>query len=146
MVTTTQLGRSIEKDVFIRASPHAVFDGFTTPAGLMSWMRLAEAELDPRPGGYWRFKWRGGDVADGVIVEIDPPHRLVMDWHEAPHLHDTRLTVEIAAEADGARLRLVNSGFGHGGDWDTLYDGVASGWGSGIEQLRAWLEEGQTPA
>jgi hypothetical protein len=65
-----------------------------------------------------------------------------MDWHEAPHLPDTRLTNEVAPEGDGARLRLVNSGFGHGGDWDALYDGVQSGWSSGLEQLRAWLEDG----
>jgi uncharacterized protein YndB with AHSA1/START domain len=145
MVATPRLERSVEMELFLRATPQRVFDAFATPEVLKSWMRLAEAQIDPRPGGYWRYQWRGGDVADGTVVAYEPPHRLVTDWHEAPNLHDTRLTIEITAEDAGTRLRLINSGFGYGGEWDTLFAGVEEGWSSGLAQLRVWLEEGRSP-
>jgi uncharacterized protein YndB with AHSA1/START domain len=143
MVAPPRAGRTVEKELFLPAPPERVFAAFTTPEGLLGWMSLVEVRFDPRPGGAWRFKWRGGDVAEGVVVEIDPPRRVVTDWYEAPHLGTTRLTVEFLPENGGTRLRLANSGFGSGGDWDALYDGVNSGWESGLEQLRAWMEVGR---
>ncbi|RIK44469.1 MAG: SRPBCC domain-containing protein [Chloroflexi bacterium] len=139
---TLPLGRTIEKEIFIKASPERVFDAFTSSDALAHWWAMAEAELDLRPGGRWRFKWTSGQSVHGIIVEVERPRRLVMDWDEGEHLHDTRLTVEFHAENGGTRIHLVDTGYGSGGDWDALYEGVTTGWGWALEGLRAWLEEG----
>ena len=142
MSLAPSIGRTIEKEIFIKASPERVFEAFTSSDALANWWSMAESELDLRPGGRWRFKWTSGDQVHGIIVEIDPPRRLVMDWDEGEEMNDTRLTVEFHAENGGTRVRLHDTGYGSGGDWDALYDGVTSGWGKALEGLRAWLEDG----
>ena len=137
-ITTT--GRTIEKELFVAVSPERAFRAFTRKEELERWF-VIDAELDLRVGGRWRFRWTR-DVATGTFVEIDPPRLVVMEWDETPPLTNTLVTVTFDPEADGTRIRLLNSGFGTGDDWDALYDGVNSGWGTGLADLKQWLETG----
>lgn len=139
-------GRTIEKQIFINAAPECVFEAFTSPAALAGWWSMAEAELGLRPGGRWRFRWTSGDEICGVIVDIDPPWRIVMDWDEGENLSTTRLTVEFVAEDAGTRVLVHDTGYGVGGDWDALYDGVNAGWSRALAGLCAWLERDAQPA
>ena len=85
MSIAPSIGRTIEKEIFIKASPERVFEAFTSSAALANWWSMAEAELDLRPGGRWRCKWTSGDQVHGIFVAIDPPRRLVMDWDDDPN-------------------------------------------------------------
>lgn len=69
------------------------------------WGYGGPVEIDPRPGGTNRnlttedMRQMGmGDVAvEGEVVEIDPPHRLVITWKPSwyPDSQPTRLTWEL---------------------------------------------------
>jgi uncharacterized protein YndB with AHSA1/START domain len=69
------------------SAPRAlVFDAWTKPHLLARWYgahgwTLAVCELDPRPGGAWRYVSRGPDGAEmtqrGTFREFVPPQRLV---------------------------------------------------------------------
>ena len=50
MENTNHSRRSIEKDLFIKATPRRVFQALTEQAELERWY-LTKAELDLRPGG-----------------------------------------------------------------------------------------------
>lgn len=89
-------------------------------------------------------KWFGWD-AETLKEEIDfiflqhaaeePNHRLQFgEWEGAAH------RIELEAEGDKTRLRVVRSG-GAPGDWDSVYEDITQGWVTFMEQLRLALEQ-----
>jgi uncharacterized protein YndB with AHSA1/START domain len=140
MEQTHLIGRTLEKDLFIKASPQRVFQALTTKEDLERWF-LVKAELDLRPGGAIRFEWGPGVVNVGKILVLEPPHRLSYSW-EALEPSPTTITFELIAENDGTRLHLIHTGIGEGEDWDNYYTAVNSGWSTHLKNLAAWLETG----
>ena len=81
---TTQVYR-----VYIRATPQAIWDAITDPAWNRRFGYPGTLEYDLRPGGSFRAvappeMVQAGMmpelVADGEVVEADPPRRLVQTW------------------------------------------------------------------
>ena len=72
-------GLAIEREVVIDATPEAVFRMFTDPAKLASWLGMS-ADLDPRPGGRFRFEIAPGEYCSGEYVTIEPPNRIAFTW------------------------------------------------------------------
>jgi uncharacterized protein YndB with AHSA1/START domain len=143
MEKTPLIGRSLEKELFIQASPERVFQALTTKDDLERWF-LVKAEIDLRPGGAIRFEWGPDAVEIGKILVLEPPWRLSYTW-EALEPSPTTITFELAAENDGTRLHLIHTGIGEGEDWDSYYTSVDSGWSTHLNNLTAWLETGTCP-
>jgi uncharacterized protein YndB with AHSA1/START domain len=145
MEKTNLSGRSLEKELFIKATPERVFQALTQKADLERWF-VKKAEVDLRPGGAIRLEWGPDAVEIGKITVLEPPHRLSFTW-EALEPSPTTITFELTAENDGTRLRLIHTGIGEGEDWDTYYTSVNSGWSVHLKNLTAWLETGigETP-
>ena len=142
MEQTNRSQRSIEKDLFIKATPQRVFQALTEKAELERWY-LTKAELDLRPGGEISFEW---DRAMGVynfgkILVLEPPHRLSYTW-EALEPSPTIVTFTLTRENDGTRLHLSHTGIGEGEEWDHYYHSRNSGWSMHLNNLIAWLEIG----
>ncbi len=133
-------GRTIEKDLFIRATPERVFRALTDKADLEAWF-VKEATIDLRVGGALHLFWDPESVA-GVFLAVDPPHRVVFTWDERPAIAGiTTSAFTLTAEGNGTRLHLIHSGFGDGATWDRLFNNINGGWESELQKLRAWLEE-----
>ncbi len=143
MEKTTRNGRSLEKELFINATPQRVFQALTEKADLERWF-VQKAEVDLRPGGAIRFEWAPNAVEIGTILVLDPPHRLSYSW-EALEPSPTTITFELTAENDGTRLHLIHTGIGEGEDWDSYYTSVDSGWSAHLIDLTTWLETGTCP-
>ncbi|MDR3621988.1 MAG: SRPBCC family protein [Paludisphaera borealis] len=95
---TTPSDREIVMTRVFDAPRRLVFEAWTNPEHLPRWMlgpggwTMPVCEIDLRPGGMWRFVWRGVDGAEmemsGVYKEVTPPDRLVSteswggDWPE----------------------------------------------------------------
>src|SRR6516164_2933939 len=133
-------GRTLEKELFIKASPQRVFQALTRSEELERWL-LVKAEVDVRPGGAIRFAWEPGKFEVGKILVLEPPHRLSYSW-ETFGPGPTTVTFELVGENDGTRLRLTHTGIGEGEDWDRYYSSVKSGWSAHLADLAAWLETG----
>lgn len=75
----------VEKQIHIDAPRTRVFELFTTTDGLQSWM-AAEAEVDLRPGGAWRWVHDNGHAVGGHYLLVDPPERLAFTygWETGP--------------------------------------------------------------
>jgi uncharacterized protein YndB with AHSA1/START domain len=96
----------------IAARPETVFSFFTDRDKWLSWMG-ADGEFAFEPGGAYRTRVTGENVAEGRFVELDPPHRLVFTWGWAEGdmpVPAGSTTVEITLEpvAEGTFLRLVH--------------------------------------
>lgn len=97
--------------VYIKAPATKVWQAITTSEFTTQWGYGGETECDLRPGGTYRnlttdeMKQMGmGDVAvNGTVVEVDAPHKLVLDW--APTWHPdsapTRITWELVEYPSG---------------------------------------------
>jgi uncharacterized protein YndB with AHSA1/START domain len=144
MEKTHLMGRSLEKELFIKASPERVFQALTRKEDLERWF-LVKAEIDLCPGGAVRFEWGSGIVEVGKIAVLEPPHRLSYTW-EALEPSPTMISFELTAENDGTLLRLIHTGIGEGEDWDNYYSSVNGGWNEHLKDLTAWLETGTCEA
>jgi uncharacterized protein YndB with AHSA1/START domain len=96
--------------VHIAAAPERVFDHFTRPEAIVSWMG-DYARLDPRPGGVFHVDINGVPVR-GRYLEIDRPRRLVISWgHAGSDLlppGGSTLEVVLAAHAGGTAVTVVH--------------------------------------
>ncbi|MEU6770010.1 SRPBCC domain-containing protein [Streptomyces sp. NPDC046759] len=98
----------------IAARPETVFSFFTDRDRWLSWMGQ-DGEFSFEPGGAYRTRVTGENVAEGRFVEIDPPKRVVFTWGwvdgEMP-VPPGSTTVEITLEPvpEGTLLRLVHRG------------------------------------
>jgi len=143
MEKTPVIGRTLEKELFIKASPQRVFQALTTQEDLERWF-LVKAEIDLRLGGAIRFEWGPGMVEVGKILVCEPPHRLSYSW-EATGPGPTTITFELTRENAGTRLHLIHTGIGEGEDWDTYSTAVDSGWSAHLKDLTSWIETGTCP-
>ena len=120
--TTTETGVTTQVyQVFIKATPQAIWDAITRPEWTERYGYSARVEYDLRPGGAYRA-YPGEEMAkvegvpdvvvDGEVVETDPPRRLVQTWralwdHEMTAEGFTRLTWEIEAGDAGIATLTV---------------------------------------
>jgi uncharacterized protein YndB with AHSA1/START domain len=71
----------IRREIIIDAAPEVVWDALTEPGELAEWFG-AEAEIDLRVGGAVRFRWPDEIERRGLVIDVDPPHRLAFRWRE----------------------------------------------------------------
>lgn len=126
----------------IAASPATVFSFFTDIERWTSWQGV-DGELDPRPGGEFRIRMPGGQVASGRFVEVVPEQRLVFTWGwegDAPPLPpgSTSVTVELAPQANGTLVRLTHSGLMA----PPIVEHHRQGWERYLERLQVRAEGG----
>ena len=106
----------IERDVLIAAPVERVWELITSPEHVGRWFADAGAEIDLRPGGALTLRWGDDDVAHGRIVTVEPPHRFAYRWlltedAEPTPANSTLTEFTVAAEGDGTRVAVVESGF-----------------------------------
>ncbi|RCK68158.1 hypothetical protein DT076_17370 [Desertihabitans brevis] len=97
--------------IYIQAPAQKVWEGITQSEHTSRWGYGGDVEFEPTPGGVYRnlstpeMKEMGmGDVAiEGRVVEVDPPHRLVLDWTPTwrPGIAPTRVTWELTEYPSG---------------------------------------------
>jgi uncharacterized protein YndB with AHSA1/START domain len=102
---TTPSDREVAMIRTFDAGRAQVFDAFTRPELVKQWLgvrrgwTLPVCEIDLRPGGAYRYVWRGPDreemAVGGVFKEITAPERLVCTerfdhpWYEGEALNTT---------------------------------------------------------
>jgi uncharacterized protein YndB with AHSA1/START domain len=129
----------VEREIEIAASPETVWLFLTDPQRAQSWWG-ARVDLELVLGGRYRVEVRPDRVVSGAFVEIDPPRRLVytFGWEAGAGIPgtvppgSTRVEIDLLAEGDGTRLRLVHrelpgaeSVVAHGLGWTHYLDRLA---------------------
>lgn len=131
--------RKIELDIDVPGTPEEVWRAIATGPGITSW--YVPHTLEEKPGGAASASF--GDAPEmqiaGRVAEWDPPRRIVMDGGDPGEGLVFEWLVE--ARAGGSCVvRLINSGFGQGGEWDDQYDAMHEGWLIFLSNLRLHLE------
>jgi uncharacterized protein YndB with AHSA1/START domain len=163
-MVTTQVYR-----VYIKATPQAIWDAITRPEWTARYGYGGRADWQPalQPGATYRgltsdvMKAAGAQMgravpdvaADGEVLEVDPPHRLVQTWRMAMDEEMlaegfTRLTYEIAEGTGGvSKLTVIHELEGApklavllAGGLEEM--GAGGGWSWVLSDLKSLLETG----
>lgn len=96
----------VTASVHIDAPPERVYEYFTRPEAIVTWMG-DYALLEAEPGGRFHLNIKGAPVR-GRFLHLDPPHRLLISWGYAGSgdLPPGTSTVEITLTADGGGTRV----------------------------------------
>jgi uncharacterized protein YndB with AHSA1/START domain len=128
--------RIIDLSVEVPGTPEQVWQAIATGPGITSW--FVPHQVQEHEGGTVRMDFGSGfGEAFAQVSAWEPPHRVVFSGEG-----ERALAYEWLVEArDGGTcvVRLVNSGFGPGEDWDADYDGMSSGWRIFLASLRLHL-------
>jgi uncharacterized protein YndB with AHSA1/START domain len=154
---TTQVYR-----VYIKATPQAIWDAITDPAWNRRFGYPGTLQYDLRPGGSFRAiappemvqaMAMPAEVADGEVVEADPPRRLVQTWRFLidPDLVAEgfrRLTWEIEEDDGGVSSLTVTHDLENAPKTAAQVASVAhinqggGGWALVLSDLKSLLETG----
>jgi len=137
--------RSIELEVEVVGTPEEVWRAIATGPGISSW--YVPHIVAEREGGEMTASFGSGPEMQvlGRVAVWDPPNRAVFDGGEGVEGMAFEWMVEVR-DGGTCMVRLVNSGFGSGDEWDAQYDGMADGWQLFLFNLKLHLEHfaGQT--
>jgi uncharacterized protein YndB with AHSA1/START domain len=137
--------RTLELEVEVQGTPEEVWRAIATGPGISSW--YVPHTVEEREGGAASASFGPGPEMQipGRVTAWEPPRRIVFEGVE----DGPGLAFEWLVEArDGGTcvVRLVNTGFASGEEWDDQYNGMAEGWRLFLFNLRLHLEHfgGQT--
>ncbi|MEV0732964.1 SRPBCC domain-containing protein [Polymorphospora sp. NPDC050346] len=135
----------IQREISINATVERVWELITQAEHIQVWFAFDGAQVDLRPGGTLVHTWKEHGSFRGVIERIDPPtvfsyrYSSVPDEEPRPG-YQTLVTFNLAADGDGTRLTVVESGFDELA-MDTEQrrihiQGTADGWSGGLSALQ----------
>jgi uncharacterized protein YndB with AHSA1/START domain len=131
--------RKAEIEVRTSATPEQAYAAWADPAHLARWFTDG-AEGEAKPGGTvtWLFEKFNYRLPYSVL-EARPGEQLTLQM-DIPGRPPGILDVTIAQDGGETVIRLVNSGFLDGEQWDDEYEGAVSGWQLAFASLKLYLE------
>jgi uncharacterized protein YndB with AHSA1/START domain len=130
--------RAIEKEVFVEATSDVVWRAISDAEQLARWFPV-EARVEPGVGGSIWLSWGSGAEGAARIAHWEPNRRL--GWTEPRGTATLAVDFFLEPKGSGTIVRLVQSGFGTGAEWDDEYHMTQGGWAYFLEHLRWYLEE-----
>jgi len=132
-------------EIYIKTTPERLWEAITKPEIRSKYNFGASVVSDWKKGSTYKMGARDGSVApgEGVILEVDPPRRLVQSmvalWSDDVKREGTsRITWEIEPIGDSCRLTVTHDQLREGAN-DQLY----GGWPMILSGLKTWLETGE---
>jgi uncharacterized protein YndB with AHSA1/START domain len=117
--------------VTVPAPRAEVWKAFSTSEGLSSWL-APNAVVDLKPGGDWMVRFPGGSSAGGTIVRFVPQKEIVISAlapEKFPTVRAHRTTARFTLEdhGTGTLVRLTQTGWKDGDEWDRAYEYLTAG-------------------
>lgn len=129
--------RSIDLSVEVPGSPQEVWETIATGPGIGSW--FIPMEVEERPGGAGTMDFGNYGKHSATVRDWEPPRRVVFVGEgEGQQAMAYEWLVE-ARDGGTCVVRLVNSGFGAGADFDAEFEGMEQGWRIFLQSLRLHL-------
>ena len=138
MTTDTGTGRTIDRELIVPASLERAFWAVSEPDGWRSWL-IEEGEIEPLPDGWLHLKWSMGAKVQVKILETRPNEKIVTEWYAPSEPGRTIVTFHVSPRDGGTAIRLIESGFGEGDDWDRCYEATNEVWDFGLGRLQESL-------
>ena len=149
MSTMTEVRTTQAYEVFIKASPEAIWDAITKPEFTTRYFYGSAVETTAEPGSPWRG-WsedHAHQLVDGEVLEADAPRRLQHTWRAlweealAAEAY-SRVTWEIEPQDGGySKLTVVHDLLEEA---PKTAESVAGGWTYVLSGLKTLLETGES--
>jgi uncharacterized protein YndB with AHSA1/START domain len=133
-------GRKIVAEIRTTATPEQVYEAWADPEKIAHWFPdKAEGKAEPGATITWVFEAFNYKIPYEVL-RAEPGKKFAIRWNPPPGMSAGILEVIITKEGGETLVRLVNSGFREGAEWNDEYDGVDSGWTMALALLKHYLE------
>jgi uncharacterized protein YndB with AHSA1/START domain len=124
-------GKVLMLEVTVPAPRAEVWKAFSTSEGLSTWL-APNAVVDLKPGGDWIVRFPGGSSAGGTIVSFVPQQEIVISAlapEKFPTVRAQRTTArfELEDHGTGTLVRLTQTGWKNGDEWDRAYEYLTAG-------------------
>jgi uncharacterized protein YndB with AHSA1/START domain len=132
---------------YIRTTPERLWDALRLPEFTRQYWAGVTQECDWQAGSPWKMMLPDGRVADaGEVLEIDPPHRLVLKWRNEfrPELHAegfSRCTYLLEPAGEVVKLTITHE---IGVPQAKFIEAVSNGWPMILSSLKSMLEMGES--
>jgi uncharacterized protein YndB with AHSA1/START domain len=131
--------RRIELEIVVPGTPEEVWEAIATGPGITSWY-VPHTVVEEEGGAATASFGPGPEMQiAGRVAAWEPPTRIVFDKGEGVPGLAFEWLIE-ARDGGSCVVRLVNTGFGSGEEWDAQYDGMVEGWRMFLFNLRMHLE------
>jgi uncharacterized protein YndB with AHSA1/START domain len=126
-------------EVSIPAPRADVWKAFATSEGLSTWLTPG-AVVDLRPGGEWTAHFPGGKTGGGTILSFVPEQEMVLsamapERFPTVRAERTRARFQFETKGDFTVVRLTQTGWKTGAEWDQAYEYLAVGNGQLLATL-----------
>jgi len=123
--------KSFALEVMIPASRAAVWQAFTTSEGLSTWLTPG-AVVDLRVGGEWTAHYPAGKTGGGTILSFVPEQEIVLsamapERFPTVRAERTHARFQFITRGDSTVVRLEQSGWKDGQEWDQAYEHLLAG-------------------
>ena len=127
----------IEREILIDAPLDVVWAVVTEAEHISGWFSDT-VDLELRPGGKLSLYWEDGGTVDGRVERVEPPRFFSFRWAVGDGM--TLVEFSLAADGDGTRLTVVETGFAElpGSDEERRehFDDHTRGWEIELGHLR----------
>lgn len=131
------MSRQVVKETVIAATPDEVWQALTDARELTRWFPV-EARVEPGLGGSIWLSWGEGAGGEAPITAWEPGRRF--GWTETRGPIKLAVDFHLEARDGGTVVRVVQSGFGDGLEWDDEFHMVTGGWAYFMTHLKWYLE------
>jgi uncharacterized protein YndB with AHSA1/START domain len=142
---------TIEREIYVEASPDIVFDVISSPDHLKNWWP-DEAHYEPTPGSTGRIVFgdpdSGGGEAGFTVVDARPPRMFSFRWTHpvgevAAQGNSLLVTFDLSPSGSGTLLRMTETGFREMG-WEAAvleaqYLDHSTGWDFFLPRLAPYV-------
>ncbi|MCU1644169.1 MAG: Transcriptional regulator, ArsR family [Nocardia sp.] len=146
-MTSTEYG-SIEREIYVDASPEVVFEVVSSPEHISEWW-TDEAEFQVTPGAVGELVWGDRvDVLPMTVVEVEPPRLFSFRWcfpdgKVDDSVNSLLVTFELTPSGAGTKIRLTETGFREMG-WEVAkleeqYREHSIGWDTFVPRLGEYV-------
>ena len=131
----TSRARSAEKmlrfEITVPAPRAEVWKAFATSEGLSTWL-APNSNVELRKGGEWMVHFPGGSTGGGNIVSFVPEKEIVIsalapDQFPTVRAQRTTARFELEDHGKGTLVRLTQTGWKDGDEWDRAYEYLTAG-------------------
>ncbi len=131
------MSREVVKEVFIKAPADVVWKALTEADELTQWFSV-DARVAPGVGGSVWVSWGEGAAGEAPITGWEPNRHF--QWTETRGPVKVAIDFHLETRDGGTVVRLVQSGFGDGPEWDDEFHMVEGGWSYFMAHLQWYLE------
>jgi uncharacterized protein YndB with AHSA1/START domain len=143
---------TIEREIYVDASPEVAFAVVSSPEHIRQWWNGAETDLSPAPGAVAEIAW-GRDTAESeiqqlTVVDAQPPRLFSFRWvydgaAVATPTNSLLVSFELVPSDAGTMIRLTETGFREKG-WEVAvleaaYADHSRGWDIFVPNLRDYI-------